>query len=265
MKIKPLPILFLAAVVAVALWQFSPIKTWPMSLGTFWPEAPKEAVAAPLGRDNPVPGALMSNGFIVGKADEPKFRAFYERYQAWLGEAITTFDGREQTFRFGRLTYNPSNKAGWEIELANVGMFDLQQAGLQPVPGSLPHPLVRDWLIAQQEAGVDVVRLIGRIISDPICVRRVCSQWTDKQRLTWAQNETAIDRVYRAPLGQWLTHPQERPKDQLPNEDSGVQLTPLTVVFVVLAILLALLLVVLLLLRRSGGGYSSGTRRNTAL
>ena len=159
-------------------------------------------------------GALLINGWLVKDIGPARMRAFWERYQPWLGEPIGPFDGRSQMFRMGKLTYTASNPDGWQVELDNLGWQDLALRGLMATPGSEPHSAVRAWLIAQLDVGTDVPRLVGRVISPAICDHKGrCSQWADKARLDFAKEATSAEAVSRAPLGLYLSYPRTRSVD----------------------------------------------------
>jgi hypothetical protein len=165
------------------------------------------------GNEEPLDGALPLNGWNVANYEQIRLKDFYQRHEGFLGEPLSGFDGRTQTFRLGRITYGPGKAAEWQLELENLGFLDMQLEGYTPRLGSSPHPAVRDWLLAQQDVGTDLTRVVGRTISEAICERKSkqCSQWTDKQRFLFRQDALTGDEVQRAPLGLWLSHPRSRP------------------------------------------------------
>src|SRR5436309_3008836 len=80
--------------------------------------------------------------------------------------------------------FEVGNPTDWRVELANLGSADMAIEGYTPNPGRTPHPALRDWLLSQVEVGLDTARVVGRIISDPVCDRTTkrCVQWSEKQR-----------------------------------------------------------------------------------
>lgn len=205
------------------------------------------------GHEEPQEGAVFNNGWIVANYGDIAIMNAYLLYQPFLGEPISGFDGQCQSFRLGRLCYRPGNPSDWQIEFANLGMIDMQVEGYTPKLGSTLHPAVRDWLIAQLEAGVDTTRVVGKVISEPICDAKtgLCRQWTDKQLFTFDRNALTGDQVQRAPLGLWLTHTRTRPTVvDSEKPDSRPDILPL------LAGIAVLLAAVASLLRRGGSAVS---------
>ena len=189
----------------------------------FMASVPRPVVVEPLdtgGHEAPVEGSLYDNGWNVMNHGESGLKDTYLRLRHWLGEPISSFDGQCQSFRFGRLCYDPGKPEDWRIELSNSGWEDMLVEGYSPKPGSTPHPAVRDWKLSQLENGADLTRLVGRTISDPICDQKShqCRQWTDKQLFLFEENAISDDRVQRAPLGLWLVYPQARAAATLPSE-----------------------------------------------
>ena len=83
----------------------------------FGPTNPTEATAtspdrSPVGTEVPREGCLHENGLNVCAYGEANLRDAYLRHRELLGEPLTSFDSRGQTFRFGRLTYAPGNPPG---------------------------------------------------------------------------------------------------------------------------------------------------------
>jgi hypothetical protein len=175
--------------------------------------APSAPYADTAGREEPLPGALFENGWNIHNHGDALFRDTFIRYRSFLGEPVSGFDAHCQTFRLGRLCFNAGNRPDWRVEFANLGALDMAVEGYTPNPGRAPHPALRDWLVAQIEVGLDTTRLVGRIISDPVCDRgtRRCVQWAEKQRFEFEASAIAADAVQRQPLGLWLTHPKARP------------------------------------------------------
>jgi len=174
-------------------------------------DRPSELLIDTAGREEPAEGALLENGWRIEDRGEANLKEVYLRNQGFLGEPVTGFDGATQTFRLGRLGYQPNNPPDWKIEFANLGWLDMQTSGLTPNPGRTPHPALRDWLQAQLEVGLDLPRVVGRIISEPVCEGGSCRQWTDKQRFQFPREALTADQVQRAPLGLWLSYPASRP------------------------------------------------------
>lgn len=157
----------------------------------------------PVGQEQPREGCLLENGFNVCDYGTATLKAAYLRHRDLLGEPLSGFDARCQLFRFNRLCFNPANPDGWQVEFANAGLQDLQVNGFTPQPGAELHPAVRDWLISQLEIGVDTTRLIGRVISPPVCDKATnrCRQWTDKALFLFPAEAVSASQVQRAPLG----------------------------------------------------------------
>ena len=162
------------------------------------------------GHDPPQQGCLLLRGWNVCDYGDAAIKDVYLRYQDYLGDPISGFDGRSQSFQFGRLTYNPANPADFRVQLDNLGLQDLQAQGRLPQPGAALHPAVRDWIVSLQEVGVDPLRLVGRAISPAICVAKTqtCMQYFDKQVFTFPATATRAADVQRRPLGELLSHPQ---------------------------------------------------------
>jgi hypothetical protein len=174
----------------------------------FWPQPAKPQVEFTTScGEVPVPGVPASNGCNI---PDPRVQAFVARFEPWLGEAVSPWSGRDQTFAMARLVVTPLNPPDWAVELANLGRDDLMREGISPTPGSIPHPALQSWLVEETEKGTDTVRLVGRILSAPICVRDLCSQFSDKQRFMFRRDATSADQVTRAPLGLWRAFPATR-------------------------------------------------------
>jgi hypothetical protein len=198
--------------------------------------------------------AYFENGWNVSNVGAIRLKDFFFRFQPFLNDPVGGFDGRSQAFRFGRLTFNPANPPDWQIELDNLGQQDMQIEGYTPQPGRSPHPAVRDWLIGQLEAGLDVVRLVGRFISDPVCDKKTrrCRQWTEKQRFEFEEDAVTADQVRRAPLGLWFTHPKTRPVER-PQEPIAPPQPTINYPSMGLAAVLGLVGLLLFIARGEGG------------
>jgi hypothetical protein len=176
-------------------------------------ESASSNVPTTTGTQSPAEGCLFENGWNVCDFGEADVKDVYLRYRGFLGEPISGFDARCQTFRFGRLCYTAGNASDWKVELANLGYQDMLAQGYTPQPGSSPDPALRDWLITQMEAGVDITRLVGRVISEPVCERASqgeCRQWTDKGLFVFPRGASAERQIQRAPLGLHFSHPRTR-------------------------------------------------------
>lgn len=215
--------------------------------------APKPAALAldTSGHETPQDGAYFENGWNVANTGAADLMDRYLRYQSFLGEPVSGFNGQCQSFRFGRLCYQPANPSDWKVELANVGLEDLQVQGYSAQPGRDPHPALRDWLYMQLEAGVDLTRVVGRLLSESICDARtrLCRQWADKQVFQFPQDSLTADQVQRLPVGLWLSHPQARPAPVAGSSESASPLSPWPWALVVVLVLVGLLV----LMRRSVG------------
>ena len=173
---------------------------------------PTHPVVVTAGQEVPHEGALYRNGWNVQNLGDARILDVYQRYQPFLGEPVSPFDGTSQYFRFGFLTYQPANPEGWQVEVGNGGLEDLQLSGYTPQRQAHPHPALRDWLQFQRENGVDTVRLIGPVISEPLCDKKAqsCTQWTMKARFSFPETDLTGERVQRHPVGLWLSHPSVR-------------------------------------------------------
>ncbi len=227
--------------VALVLWLFLTALPRPVVV---------QAVAT-TGQEHPEEGALLENGWLIKNHGDASMHDVYLRYQSFLGEPLAGFDGQRQAFRFGRLVYQPSNPQDWKVEFDNLGWLDMQVAGYTPRPGQTPHPALRDWLLTELEAGWDMPRLVGRIISEPKCDKRTrqCVQWTDKQRFHFAEGALTAAEVQRQPLGLWLTHPSTREQKMIVPEQAWWERSG----FVLLAALLFVLVGFLIWRPRRGG------------
>jgi hypothetical protein len=187
----------------------------------------------PSGSETPLDGCLFLNGRNVCDYGDAVIRDTYLREQAFLGDPISSFDSQSQTFVFGRLTYRRGNPDGWRVEWANLGLQHLTAHGYVPQVGAELHPAVHDWIAAQIELGVDTLRVIGRVVSPPVCNREtgMCQQWFDKAVFRFPSNATAGSQVQRLPLG-LLSLPVEA---SAPVRPSGPNLSALVVGAVVLA------------------------------
>lgn len=205
------------------------------------------------GQEKPEDGAFYANGWNVANIGNARIMDAYLRYQSLLAEPISAFDGRCQNFRLGRLCFEPGNPPDWQVQFDNLGLDDLHVEGRTEKVDAAPHPAVRDWVMTQMEAGVDVLRVVGRFLSDPVCDPRTgeCRQWTDKQLFLFPKDALTADQVHRAPLGLWLSHPQTRPTE-IVVASPHVNL-PLTA----LALLLALTGILTLFGPRPGSGSGS--------
>lgn len=159
------------------------------------------------GKDIPKEGALHLNGWNIENWGAARVLDFYLRYQHLLGEPVKGWDGTRMCFRGGCAIYTPGNDEQWKLELQNLGSEDMEVEGYTPRPRSSLHPAVREWIQSQREAGLDTVRIVGPVLSEPICDPRTarCKQWTAKQLFIISGNE-----VRRAPLGLWMTYPSAR-------------------------------------------------------
>jgi hypothetical protein len=235
-KVFPSLVLFLVAA-ALGGW------TWITS-------APREQFVDTSGREELTEGGLLENGWLIQNWGDARIKDVYLRYRSWLGEPVSGFDATCQAFRLGRLCYAPGNPPDWKVEFDNLGYLDMQVQGYTPNPGRTPHPALRDWIQSQREAGLDTVRLVGRIVSEPVCDKKsgVCTQWTDKQRFSFEDASMSGDHVRRDPLGLWLTHPSARPVGSLPLSFGALPLA--------LAVLVALAGFALLMRRQGYAGPS---------
>lgn len=182
------------------------------AIGPHISAAPKEWTVNTAGSEQPLPSALLVNGWVVANWGEARALDTYLRYELFLGEPISPWDGKQQTFRNARLVYTPGNPPDWRIEFASLGRADMEIEGYMPKTGSVPHPAVRDWLQIHHEAGMDTTRLTGRLISEAICDGRTrrCIQWTEKARFEFPGDATSGEQVQRQPLGLWMAYPSAR-------------------------------------------------------
>lgn len=177
-------------------------------------------------------GAWFENGYNVPNIGPIRFREFYERHREFLGEPVGPFTGTAQPFRYAALTFTGSNPPDWQVQLNNAGELDLLLAGYLPKPSSSPHPAVRDYLLALLERGIEVPRLIGPIISEPICTAprvgglKSCVQWTMKARFEFAESALTGHEVQRMPIGLWQTHPKFRPGATMESESTRTFFSP---------------------------------------
>lgn len=155
------------------------------------------------------PGCLLLHGWNVCNYGDATLKDSYLRYKTYLGQPVSGFDGACQTFELGRLCYNAANPDDWQVEFDNLGLADLTSQGYTPLPGADPHPAVRAWLLALSEVGVEPWRVAGRIISEPVCERGRCSQWSDKTRFSFPEQAVVATDVQRETLGIWATHPRQ--------------------------------------------------------
>src|SRR5690348_8019247 len=80
------------------------------------PTAGPPLVVDTTGSEAPEQGAVHENGWNVANYDAATIKDTYLRYQGLLGEPVSGFDGRCQSFRFGRLCYHPDNPDDWQAE-----------------------------------------------------------------------------------------------------------------------------------------------------
>lgn len=207
------------------------------------------------GQEEPLADAVYENGWNVANHENARIQDTYLSYRRFLGEPITGFDGQCQSFRLGRLCYAPGNPPDWRIELANLGADELEVEGYTAKPGATLHPAVRDYRLSQLELGVDLGRVFGRVISDPICDKRTrtCKQFTDKALFLFDEQAVSGDQVQRAPLGLWRTYPRTRPTG---NTESIMPVQPLPLIAAGVGVVVALWL---LLASQSRRGLFSKT------
>lgn len=154
----------------------------------------------PAGHEEPVAGGAYLNGFNVRNVGSCAFGDRYGEAQGLLGPPVGSFTGRAQAFQFGRLICAPTNPAGRQVLLDDLGLQHLRLAGLTPRPGSELHPAVRAHLLDALETGLAPDELFGRVLTPVRCDSgHHCRQYTDKQLLLF---EDAPDALVRwAPLG----------------------------------------------------------------
>src|SRR5439155_1211113 len=92
----------------------------------------------------------------------------------------------------------------------------------------------------QMQSGVDLVRVSGQVISQPICERErnTCVQWSSKQRYEFPNDAMTASEVKRAPLGLWKAQPQieyEKPAPPQGNTVNPFLLVAVSVVALFLA------------------------------
>ncbi|SRR5581483_10549978 len=195
-----LPILLLAAAAAVI--------AYGVAKGSAAPSTATEPDTA--GRDTPQLACAHANGWNVC----PPLRDVYLRHADLLGKPISGFDVQTsaQRFLFGTLIYRPANPPDWQVEFANVGSEDYQLQGYTPRPGSEPHPAVRDWLTSAREGGIDTVRVVGRLISEPLPDKKtgLLKQWAEKAVFVFPAEATTADQVQRVPVGESVLQRQAR-------------------------------------------------------
>jgi hypothetical protein len=214
----------------------------------FWPQPTRQMQEVTFAGNevpDPDPDALYINGYVIKNDGNVRLKDFYVQYERYLGPPISAFNGRQMAFVGGRVTYSPDHAEGWQLEIESLGIADLQVAGLRPTQNSAPHPVVRQFLVAEYEAGVDLVRVYGPVASEEHCSKTRCSQWLAKQKLTWPAGDLTADRVAREPLGLYFTFPGTRFRE-VPDDDptTGLSLPWLVVGGIVVG---------LFLLSRSGG------------
>lgn len=231
----------------------------------FWPlgGAATSNPPAPLlerrssGSEQPREGCLFQNGWNVCDYGLATIRDTYLRYADLTGEPLSSFDSQCQTFRFASLCFKPGNPDGWKVEFANLGLQDLTANGFTPQPGVEIHAALRDWIQAQLELGVDVPRVVGRVLSPPICSRESgsCRVWTDKTAFSFPADAVSGSQVQRLALG--LT---SLPAPVPPPVTSPGPSWPLSASIPLLAVLvMAVVLTVTLLTRKTGAGSPPST------
>jgi hypothetical protein len=214
-------------------WQVAlvPIGVGVMVLGGSLQKAPTENVFDTSGQEVAQEGAIYLNGWNVQNHYDAKIKDTYTRYQDLLGEPVSGWNGTSQSFRFGKLIYTPSRPDDWKIEFGNTGMEDLQVNGYTPQLNSTPHPALRDWLQSRNEDGMDIVRVIGPIISQPTCDKKanICRQWSAKSSFSFPADSLDGQNVVRLPVGLWLSHPKTRAVEKT-NTDGWLKFNPITAV-----------------------------------
>lgn len=189
------PSILLLALASLFAWQ---------SLGATASVDPKVATA---GNEQPKDGAILVNGWLIENHGSARILDSWERYQAFLSEPISGWDGKSQRFRGGELVYTPGNPPDWQVEFSSLGWRMMQTGGFTPSPGQTPHPALRLLIQSQIEVGIDAPRVIGRVISIPLCRDGWCWQYTDKQAFFLPEDAASADLVQRIPVGLCLAYP----------------------------------------------------------
>jgi hypothetical protein len=226
-----------------------------------------------IGNEVPREGCIHENGWLICDYGEANLREVYLKHRDLIGDPISSFDSRCQTFTFTRLCYDRGKPDGWKVEFDNLGLRDLRANGFTPQPGAAPHPAVRDWLQWQVDLGLDVQRVIGPLISQPICDRstELCYQVADKAKFVFRQDATSGTEVQRVPLG--LQLPAAIPAALQPTVVATATTEPAATVESaaspgafnpVLLVLAALVLLAAIgaLVAKSSSGAGSGPRTN---
>lgn len=166
------------------------------------PGAPgKETVARP--------GCELSNGHqVCNNADGSQILSFYKMTGGQIGDAITDYDpiGRRQVFRAFIIGYDPNlPDPSYRTAAQNLGQEDMTMNSRIPrndLPA--PHPAVAAYLISLQSRGVDLPRMFGGMISEPICdpLTRECVQWAEKAKFKFREEAQSPTQVSLAELGQ---------------------------------------------------------------
>ncbi len=196
-----------SSLLAVAL--LAPLRAEPATA------QPSATVALPSGTESPREGCLLKNGFNICNYGDATMKDTYLRFEPLLGDPLSGFDARCQTFNGGRLCYSPGNPPDWRVQWANLGADAAIARGLTLQPNAEPHPALRDWLIGQMEVGLDTTRVVGRMLTPPLCDRATgwCTQYADKQAFRFPADARSGAEVQRLPLGALSVHPstEERP------------------------------------------------------
>jgi hypothetical protein len=82
---------------------------------------PRAVMIDTAGREQPRAGALLVNGWLIENHGAANVKDAWRRFEPYLNEPISGWDGQRQRFRGGDLVYTPGNDPQWRVEIANSG------------------------------------------------------------------------------------------------------------------------------------------------
>lgn len=170
---------------------------------------PPRPVDAPGPYTIALPRCELNNGYQICRApDGAEVLYLYKMSQGVLGKALTAYDlaTRRQYFTNAVVWFDPAGlNADWQTQMVNLGEEDMKASGRVPrTDPPAPHPVVNAYLLELQDRGVDLLRVFGPMVSDPVCdkITSFCVQWSSKTKFLFPQDARATTQVSLAPLGQ---------------------------------------------------------------
>ena len=163
--------------------------------------APKQQVVSTTGKEPEMGGVCAyDNGWNICPIRGAEIPGFWRRYKAVTGAPIGPFNANTscQPFRNTKICVSTETKPGYEVEINNTGLDQLERDRRQGNSRSQAVTAVKDWIAGLERGGVDTNRAVGRIVTGEICEAEPstrCIQYADKVVVEYPRGSTFGDDV----------------------------------------------------------------------